>query len=65
MLFDNNLSPRPGAQPGKALNIKVLDRTELILDIFAGRAAHARSRLAVELAQLEYSLPRLKRCGPT
>ena len=41
--------------------MKVLDRTELILDIFANRARTYESRLAVELAQLEYSLPRLKR----
>ena len=39
----------------------MLDRTELILDIFAGRAQTYESRLAVELAQLQYSLPRLKR----
>ena len=41
--------------------MKVLDRTELILDIFASRAQTHEARLAVELAQLEYSLPRLKR----
>ena len=41
--------------------MKVLDRTELILDIFAGRAQTHEARLAVELAQLEYSMPRLKR----
>ena len=41
--------------------MKVLDRTELILDIFATRAQTHEARLAVELAQLEYSMPRLKR----
>ncbi|MCL4162850.1 UNVERIFIED_CONTAM: hypothetical protein GTU68_062915, partial [Idotea baltica] len=44
-----------------ATGVKVLDRTELILDIFATHAQTYESRLAVELAQLEYSLPRLKR----
>ncbi|MFM7033857.1 MAG: GTPase HflX, partial [Planctomycetia bacterium] len=43
------------------LNVKVLDRSEVILDIFAARARTYEARLAVELAQLEYSLPRLKR----
>ena len=46
------------SRPPKA---KVLDRTELILDIFSTRAQTHEARLAVELAQLEYSLPRLKR----
>ena len=41
--------------------MKVLDRSEVILDIFAARARTYEARLAVELAQLEYSLPRLKR----
>src|SRR5690606_91893 len=45
----------------KAISVKVLDRTELILDIFASNARTYEARLAVELAQLEYSLPRLKR----
>ncbi|MGC3965894.1 MAG: GTPase HflX [Pirellulales bacterium] len=61
VLFDNNLSPGQVRNLEKALGIKVLDRTELILDIFAGRAHTHEARLAVELAQLEYSLPRLKR----
>ena len=43
------------------LKVKVLDRSEVILDIFAARARTYESRLAVELAQLEYALPRLKR----
>ena len=45
----------------RALGVKVLDRTEVILDIFSTRAQTHEARLAVELAQLEYSLPRLKR----
>ena len=45
----------------KALNVKVLDRSELILDIFATRARRMEARIQVELAQLEYSLPRLRR----
>ena len=61
VLFDNDLSPGQGRNLEKALGVKVLDRTELILDIFAGRAQTYEARLAVELAQLEYSLPRLKR----
>ena len=61
VVFDNNLSPAQIRNLEKVLGIKVLDRTELILDIFAGRAKTHEARLAVELAQLEYSLPRLKR----
>jgi GTP-binding protein HflX len=61
VVFDNNLSPAQTRNLEKALGVKVLDRTELILDIFAGRARTHEARLAVELAQLEYSLPRLKR----
>jgi GTP-binding protein HflX len=60
-IFDNDLSPAQIRNLEEALKIKVLDRTELILDIFAGRAQTYESRLAVELAQLQYSLPRLKR----
>ena len=53
----------PPARPAiwKRRGVKVLDRTELILDIFASNAKTYEARLAVELAQLEYSLPRLKR----
>lgn len=61
VVFDNNLSPAQTRNLEKALGVKVLDRTELILDIFANRARTHEARLAVELAQLEYSLPRLKR----
>ena len=60
ILFDNDLSPAQIRNLEQATSVKVLDRTELILDIFASRAQTYESRLAVELAQLEYSLPRLK-----
>lgn len=61
VIFDNDLSPAQTRNLEKALGVKVLDRTELILDIFAARAQTYEARLAVELAQLEYSMPRLKR----
>ncbi|MDO4573859.1 MAG: GTPase HflX [Planctomycetia bacterium] len=61
VIFDNDLAPGQTRNLEKALDCKVIDRTELILDIFASRAQTKESRLAVELAQLEYSLPRLKR----
>jgi GTP-binding protein HflX len=60
IIFDNDLTPGQVRNLEKATDRKVLDRSELILDIFAGRARSAEARLAVELAQLEYSLPRLK-----
>jgi GTP-binding protein HflX len=61
VLFDNDLAPGQNRNLEQVLKVKVLDRTELILDIFATHAQTYESRLAVELAQLEYSLPRLKR----
>jgi GTP-binding protein HflX len=61
VLFDNDLSPGQTRNLEKATGVKVLDRTELILDIFASRARTYEARLAVELAQLEYAMPRLKR----
>jgi GTP-binding protein HflX len=60
VIFDNDLSPAQARNLEKSLGVKVLDRSELILDIFATRAQTVESRLQVELAQLEYSLPRLK-----
>ncbi len=60
VVFDNDLAPAQAKNLEKALGVKVLDRSELILDIFATRARTSESRLQVELAQLEYSLPRLK-----
>lgn len=61
VIFDNDLSPAQTRNLEQATHVKVLDRTELILDIFATHAQTREARLAVELAQLEYSLPRLKR----
>lgn len=61
VIFDNDLSPSQTRNLEKAIGTKVIDRTELILDIFASNARTHEARLAVELAQLEYSLPRLKR----
>ncbi|MDR0520638.1 MAG: GTPase HflX [Planctomycetaceae bacterium] len=61
VIFDNNLAPGQTKNLEESLKVKVIDRTELILDIFASRARTSEARLAVELAQLEYSLPRLKR----
>jgi len=61
VIFDNDLSPAQIRNLEMALDVKVLDRTEVILDIFSTRARTREARLAVELAQLEYSLPRLKR----
>ncbi len=61
VVFDNDLSPAQIRNLEEAFKVKVLDRTEIILDIFSGRAQTHEARLAVELAQLEYSLPRLKR----
>jgi GTPase len=61
VIFDNDLSPAQVRNLEKATGVKVLDRSELILDIFATRARSAEARLQVELAQLEYALPRLRR----
>ena len=59
VIYDGNLSPAQGQNLEKALKVMVLDRTQLILSIF-GRNAHTReARLQVELAHLEYMLPRL------
>ncbi len=60
IIFDNDLSAGQARNLERAMGIKVLDRSEVILDIFATRARTPESRLQVELAQLEYSLPRLK-----
>ena len=61
VVFDNDLSPAQGRNLEKILDVNVLDRTELILDIFADHASTRQSRLQVELAQLQYFLPRLTR----
>jgi len=61
VLFDEPLSPVQGTNLENALAVRVMDRTELILDIFATRARSAEAKMQVELAQLEYLLPRLTR----
>jgi GTPase len=61
VLFDEPLTPVQGANLEKALTLRVMDRTEVILDIFATRARSAEAKMQVELAQLEYLLPRLTR----
>jgi GTP-binding protein HflX len=61
VLFDVELSPRQLRNVEESLNVKILDRTALILDIFARHAHTHEGRLQVELAQLEYRLPRLTR----
>jgi GTP-binding protein HflX len=58
-IFDDDLSPAQVRNLEKALGVKVVDRSELILAIFARRARTRESRLQVELAQLQYMLPRL------
>ncbi len=58
-VFDDELSPSQLRNIEKTLDCKILDRTNLILDIFAGRARTAHAKTQVELAQYEYLLPRL------
>jgi GTP-binding protein HflX len=59
VIFDNNLSPAQVNNLDLALGIKVIDRTELILQIFARRAKSAEAQIQVELAQLEYLISRI------
>ena len=59
VIFDHDLSPTQQRNLENALNCKIIDRTQLILDIFASRARTREGRLQVELAQLNYMLPRL------
>ncbi len=59
VIFDQELTPTQQRNLEKALDVKVLDRTQLILDIFARRARTREGKLQVELAQLNYLLPRL------
>ena len=61
VVFDEELSPVQGANLERELKVRVMDRSEVILDIFATRARSHEARLQVELAQLEYLLPRLTR----
>ena len=60
VIFDNDLTPSQIREVEEVVQKKVLDRTELILDIFAARARTNEARLQVELAQLEYTAPRLR-----
>ncbi len=60
VIFDNDLTPSQIREIERATERKVLDRSELILDIFASRARTHEARLQVELAQLEYTAPRLR-----
>ena len=62
-VFDNDLSPAQQNNLEKTFKIKVIDRTALILDIFAQRARSSEGKLQVELAQLNYLLPRLRGKG--
>lgn len=60
VIFDDDLSPKQQAILERELKVKVLDRTFLILDIFAERAQTAQAKTQVELAQMQYLLPRLR-----
>ncbi len=60
VIFDNDLLPRQIRGLEKAIGVKVIDRTELILDIFAARAKTREAQLQVELAQLQYTAPRIR-----
>ncbi|AKT37368.1 GTPase HflX [Chondromyces crocatus] len=59
LVFDRNLTPSQASAIAKHTDLKVIDRTQLILDIFAQRAESRDGKLQVELAQLKYALPRL------
>ncbi|MFC0271431.1 GTPase HflX [Metabacillus herbersteinensis] len=59
IIFNDELSPSQLRNLSSAINIRVIDRTQLILDIFAQRAKSKEGKLQVELAQLQYLLPRL------
>jgi GTP-binding protein HflX len=61
VVFDDELSPSQGKNIEDAIGRRVMDRAELILDIFATRARTSEAKMQVELAQLEYMLPRLTR----
>ena len=61
VIFDNDLTPAQLSNLEKLLEIKVIDRSGLILDIFALRARTRQAKTQVELAQLKYYLPRLTR----
>ena len=60
VIFDNELSPSQIQELEQEVKVKVIDRSELILDIFANRATTREAQLQVEIAQLEYTAPRLR-----
>jgi GTP-binding protein HflX len=60
-IFDDDLSPAQARNIENRLKVNVVDRSELILDIFARRARTKQARIQVEIAQLKYALPRLRR----
>jgi GTP-binding protein HflX len=63
IIFDQNLSPAQVRVINEATDLKIIDRTQLILDIFAQRAQSREGKIQVELAQLKYMLPRLTGSG--
>jgi GTPase len=63
VIFNSELSPSQQTNIATQIDAKIIDRTQLILDIFAGRARSREGRLQVELAQLQYLLPRLTGVG--
>ena len=64
LIFDSELSPSQQRNLERLTKVRVIDRTMLILDIFAARARTSEGKLQVELAQLKYSLPRLASTRP-
>jgi GTP-binding protein HflX len=62
-VFDNDLTPAQARNLEKILGVRVVDRTEVILDIFARRARTREGKLQIELAQLQYLMPRLTGAG--
>ncbi len=60
-IFDDDLTPAQGRNIEEVIGVRTVDRTQVILDIFARRARTREGRLQVELAQLQYLLPRLRR----
>ena len=65
VIFDGELSPSQARNLAERLDLRVIDRTQLILDIFAQRASTRDGKLQVELAQLKYVLPRLAQSDPS
>jgi len=61
VIFDDDLSPAQARNIENSVGVNVIDRTELILDIFSKRARTRQARIQVEIAQLTYAMPRLKR----